>query len=81
MEFVCKDPSGDEWYYLGEKYIRMKGDAVVSRISGKYIPDPVRLWEGRAKRAGTALTPELRPTDATFALYKHWEAVNAKYHN
>jgi len=81
MEFVCKDPSGDDWYYLAEKYIRMKGNEVRSRISGKYLPDPISLWEGRAKKAGTILTPELRPTDATFALFKHWRELNADHNN
>lgn len=83
MIFVCNDPSGDKWYYANEKYIRMSGDKVRSRISGKYIPDPFVLWTNRCKEHNCAemgkVVPckEHRPTDATFELFKHWESVNA----
>lgn len=79
MEFVCQDPSGDTWYYSGEKYLRLNAGEVRSRISGKYLPDPIKLWESRAKKNNhDTCTPEDRPSPATFALYKHWEGVNAQ---
>ena len=78
MIFVTNDPSGHKWYYENEKYIRMNGDKEVASISGKYIPDPVNLWEARSRAHGSEqCLPEYRPTDATFALFKHWEEVNA----
>ena len=78
MEYVCKDPSGDTWYYEDEKFIRMNGDELRSKISSQYIPDPFKLWEMKSKRAGKQiLAPEFRPSDATFALYKYRESLNA----
>lgn len=82
MIFVCKDPSGDTWHYDDEKFIRMNGEQERSRISAKYIPDPIKLWEMRSKRAGRQmLAPEFRPSEATFALHKYRESLNANYNN
>ena len=77
MEYVCKDPSGDTWHYANDKYIRMNGEQEKARISAEYIPDPMKLWENRAKQSDTTCTPENRPTDATFALFKHRSELNA----
>lgn len=74
MDFVCRDPSGDTWHYEDEKFIRMNGEKLRSKISAKYIPDPYKLWEMKAKKAGCpCCAPEYRPSDATFALFKYRE--------
>jgi len=76
MEFVCKDPSGDTWHYEAGKFIRMNGDKLRSKISAEYIPDPYKLWEMKSNKAGSSIcTPQYRPSDATFALFKYKEGL------
>lgn len=78
MEFVCKDPSGDDWHYDNEKYYRMRNGVEMSRLSGKYLPDPFRLWKAKSRQAGSEnCLPQYKPSEAIFAMFQHWEGVNA----
>lgn len=80
MEFVCKDVNGNStWYYENGKYFRknIKGE-IYRSISGEQLPDPVLLWEKRQKMYPEADKKFLRPQDATFCLYEHWNKLNER---
>lgn len=78
------------WFYDAGKYSRRDeaGD-IKAIINGKEIPDPSALWDSRCQAAGatsgsvqvlnqkTGQTVRLKPTEATFALFNHWQGVQS----
>lgn len=75
-EFVCKDDDGD-WYFFAEerKYKRIKGAEVRSSVTGKHLPDPDFILRQRKKAYPQALEQDIRPTEATYKLWEHWNAA------
>lgn len=91
--FVCDDAGGSKWYFQDGKYIRegKGGGFKIAQIRGKSLPDPVELWAMRCDKyglphdrievhVGNAIV-RLKPTNATFALYKHWQEVKDAHAN
>lgn len=82
MEFVCNDINKDSvWKFDSdkEKYVRFsKGKDILSYLSLRFLSDPFLLWERRKKLYPQADPNDLRPQDATFALFAHKEKYNAK---
>ena len=93
MMEVCTDVefNGDKshWFYSGDKYIRkLSNGAVMAEI--KDIPDPYELWKHRCNTYGAAYPAEsifhpktgreirLKPTEAVFKLFSHWEQVKCQ---
>lgn len=78
---VCKD-GNSTWAYDAESlsYSRTSPDGVtIGRLKGEYLPNPDALWKGRCDARGVATTSidgmKLRPQDATYALWNHWQGV------
>jgi len=78
------------WFFENGRYIKKnKNDTVVAAIAGEYLPDPDELWKNRCKSIGaeypsvSTLHPKtgkairLKPSEATFELFDHWEKNNA----
>ena len=86
MELVCHDKNGPSVWKFNpddEIYYRFKdGEKIHYRaIRGESLPDPMALWSIRKKHYPQANPEDLRPQDATFALYDHWNMRhNAKSH-
>lgn len=85
MEFVCNDINGaTSWHYdaAKQRYYRLtaRGD-MVPRISGKYLLDPFALWAQRCAdkevQMGSEAADAYKPQEAVFALWNHWQGVNA----
>lgn len=90
--------NGDKsvWFYSDGEYIRhdQKG-AIKGRITGKNIPNPQEVWKARCEALGgvypcesvshpaTGETVRLKPTEAAFKLFEHYQGVqaNALAHN
>lgn len=81
--FVCKAADSiSSWYWDDEarKFVQKDGESrIVSKLSGNYLPNPTTLWEQRCLTAGCKRSDfngqQLRPSDATFALYDYWQGV------
>ena len=81
--FVCNSVgAGTQWFYDSdhEKFIQKDANgAVISKISGKYLPEPSVLWNNRCTLAGVTTNSDvgqrLRPAEATFALAAYWKAI------
>lgn len=78
LDFVCRDVNKNSvWKYdeKNKKYVRFsKSGEILSFINGASLPDPEKLWDMRIRRLPQAHPDELKPQDATFALYEHWRA-------
>ena len=82
------DGSPSVWFYADGMYKRLdeKGNAQ-GLIAGNQIPNPEKLWQTRCEAAGriypcdsvqnpqTGNVTRLKPADATFALWNHWQGV------
>lgn len=82
------------WFYTGEKYVRhdSKGN-IQGQITGENLPDAQELWKARCKAFGAAYPCDsishpttgeairLKPTEAVFKLYDHWQGVKANADN
>ena len=82
LVFVTKDVNGpSDWFYdaLEQKYWRKDGDGnFMARVSGKYLPDPDKLWADKLSRFQNPSQDEkdaLKPQQATFTLWEHWQGV------
>lgn len=78
------------WFFDEGEYIRKneRGETK-SRISGLNLPNPEEMWRARCQSFGvdypaettehpkTKKTIRLKPTEAVFKLFSHWESVNA----
>ena len=78
MELVCKDDDGD-WYYYPEElgYRRLKGEEIRGNVKGEYLPNPAFLLSKRRSLLPDAPLESINPTQATYALWEHWNKVNA----
>lgn len=87
---VCQDfeKNGDKslWFYNEGQYVRHdKRGKIVGIINGKELPDPDYLWKARCEQMQVDLGTEifshmgknlrLKPTDAIFSLFKHWQRM------
>ena len=82
------DPS--VWFYDAGFYTRRdsKG-AAQGIIAGNQIPNPEELWKARCEAVGkpypcdsiqnpqTGSVKRIKPADATFALWNHWQKESA----
>lgn len=79
MDLVCVDAGDTEWRYNGveKRYYRLKNGEPVTKIDGKYLPDPDILWTQKiavyAKKGHQVNVDALKPTPAIFSLWKHWK--------
>ena len=78
------------WFYTEGKYVRhdQKGD-IKGQITGKNLPNPIETWKARCEANGgtypsdtvqhpkTGQTIRLKPTEAAFRLFEHWQGVQA----
>lgn len=94
MQHVCDDMDYDgksSWSYDDERqmYVRMQDGVMQREIHGQQIPNPVALWKEKCKQVGVeypekvARLPNgnilrLKPTEATFKLWEHW---NGQHNN
>ena len=80
---------GTTWHFHAGRYIKKnKHNEIVAAVAGEYLPDPEELWKNRCRAIGaeypsastihpkTGKAIRLKPSEATFALYAHWEANN-----
>lgn len=78
---VCHDANGpSEWKYCPDegRYYRFSvRGALMARINGASLPDPMTLWENRCTKRGFATSSAegkaLKPQMATFDLWNHWK--------
>lgn len=86
------EPNGEKstWFYVDGWYVRhdCKGD-IKGKITGKNLPNPQELWKSRCEEIGGVYPDEtvshpktgqpirLKPTEATFKLFEHWQGVQA----
>lgn len=91
------EANGEEsfWFFAEGIYVRLAGGKQVAAITGKNLPNPVDLWRARCASLGVKFPAKsaahpmargqevrLKPTDAAFALFDHWQQVNhAQPHN
>ena len=84
MEHVCKDSNGpSNWYFDPEKssYQRIFNDGKITKLYGKFLPDPYTLWQQRQDKMRTDnpdadlsnIADSTRPQEATFKLWEHWQ--------
>ena len=81
------------WFYTEGGYVRhdSKGN-VKGKITGENLPEPEELWKARCKEYGAAYPSDtiphpktgveirLRPTQALFELFAHWQGVQTCQH-
>ncbi len=76
------------WSYEDGKYFRHDSAGVLKgQITGQNLPNATQLWQGRCEAYGaeypsdtiqhpkTGQTIRLRPTEATFKLFEHWNKI------
>lgn len=84
--------NGDKsmWFYTEGKYVRhdQKGN-IQAQIKGASLPNPQELWKQRCEANGgiypsesvphpkTGQAIRLKPTEATFKLFEHWQGVQS----
>ncbi len=86
------ESNGDRsmWFYDDGKYSRFDGKRnLMGHISGQHIPNPQELWKERCTTNGAAYPAEtvahphtgqtirLKPTEAVFKLFEHWQGVQS----
>lgn len=97
MRLVCEDVeyNGDksEWFYNKGEYSRFdKKGNLCGKIRGENVPNPMDIWKIRADALGSALTDtcvnpktgvtvRLKPTEAVFKIFEHWELERANHDN
>ena len=78
------------WFFDKGKYVRQdeKGH-VKGSITGQNIPNPDELWRVRCEANGAVYPADsishpktgqpirLKPTEATFRLFEHWQGVQS----
>lgn len=78
------------WFFAAGCYTRRdhKG-AIKGHITGQNIPNPNEVWKARCEALGgvypcesvshpqTGQIVRLRPTEAAFRLFEHWQGVQA----
>lgn len=78
------------WFYNQGAYSRhdSKGN-LKGQITGKNVPNPVEVWKARCEalggvfpcesvpHPGTGQIVRLKPTEAAFKLFEHWQGVQA----
>lgn len=87
--------NGDQsiWFYAKGTYQRHDGKGnIKGKITGENIPNPQELWKTRCKESGGVFPCEsiphpktgniirLKPTEAAFKLFEHWQGVQADAH-
>ena len=78
IQFVCNDSgnSAAKWYYNAaeRRYFRLNSKgAEQGRIRGEFLPDPDAVFEKRKMLYPQATHSVIRPTDAAYALWSHWQ--------
>lgn len=79
------------WFYANGTYFRHdKTGTLKGRITGKNIPNPNEVWKTRCDENGakypcdkiphngTGEIIRLKPTEAAFKLFEHWQSVTAQ---
>jgi hypothetical protein len=82
------------WFFTEGAYIRhdQKG-AIKGRITGQNIPNPNETWKARCEAFGATYPMDaishpttgehirLKPTEAAFKIFEHWENARAHLDN
>lgn len=87
MKVICQDSGGTQWEFENGRYFRKDGSGtILGRISGANLPDPFKMWAARCENHGVPMGTEelneqgksvrLKPSEAVFNLWSHWNADN-----
>ena len=76
------------WFFTDGVYTRHdKQGAIKGRITGENMPNPIETWKARCEalggvfpceslpHPGTGEIVRLKPTEAAFKLFDHWQGV------